>query len=142
MTRFCPAWGERLRRSSTQALIAQASELLGDREAALAAIDLAEQLGAPEDVLNYVVTHQVRARLALAEGKGDAALQWARSAVDYAAQTDYLVFQGGARLELARVEYALGDIDAAVSVAKEALELFLLKGDQPGAGQSRWARGT
>ena len=129
--------GERLRRSSTQALIAQASELLGDREAALAAIDLAEQLGAPEDVLNYVVTHQVRARLALAEGKGDAALQWARSAVDYAAQTDYLVFQGGARLELARVEYALGDIDAAVSGAKEALELFLLKGDQPGAGQSR-----
>ena len=129
--------GERLRRSSTQALIAQASELLGDREAALAAIELAEQLGAPEDVLNYVVTHQVRARLALAEGRGEAAREWARSAVDYAAQTDYLVFQGGARLELARVEYALGDIDAAVSGASAALELFLLKGDQPGAEQSR-----
>ena len=129
--------GERLRRSTTQAHIAQAHELLGERDAAIAAVELAEELGAPQDVLNYVVTHQVRARLALADGDGDAALRWARSAVEYASQTDYLVFQGAARLELARVESALGALDAAASSAGEALELFSLKGDQPGAERSQ-----
>jgi DNA-binding SARP family transcriptional activator len=48
--------GERLRRSTTQAFIAEANELLGKRDAAIAALELAEQLGAPEDVFNYVVT--------------------------------------------------------------------------------------
>jgi tetratricopeptide (TPR) repeat protein len=131
------ALGERLRRSTTQAFSAEANELLGKRDAAIAAIELAEQLGAPEDVFNYVVTHQVRARIALADGEGEAARQWARSAVDNAEQTDYLVFLAGARLELARVEYALGDLDAAVSGAEAALGLFSLKGDRPGAEKSR-----
>jgi DNA-binding SARP family transcriptional activator/class 3 adenylate cyclase len=129
--------GERLRRSTTQAHIAQAHELLGERDAALAAIDIAEGLGAPEDVLNYVITHQVRARLVLADGDGEGALRWARSAVEHASQTDYIVFQAGARLELARVEFALGRADSAASTAAEALELFSLKGDQPGAKQSQ-----
>lgn len=131
------ALGERLRRSTTQAFSAEANELLGKRDAAIAAIELAEQLGAPEDVFNYVVTHQVRARIALADGEGEAARQWARSAVEYAEQTDYLVFLAGARLELARVEYALGDLDAAVSGAEAALGLFSVKGDRPGAEKSR-----
>ncbi len=129
--------GERLRRSTTQAHIAQAQELLGERDAAIAAIEIAEGLGAPEDVLNYAVTHQVRARLALADGDGEAALRWARSAVEYASQTDYIVFQAGAKLELARIEFALGRLDAAVASAEAALELFSLKGDQPGAERSR-----
>jgi DNA-binding SARP family transcriptional activator/class 3 adenylate cyclase len=129
--------GERLRRSTTQAHIAQADELLGHRAAAVAAIELAEDLGAPEDVLNYVITHQVRARLALADGDGGAARRWAHSAVKYASLTDYVVFQAGATLELARVESILGDPAAAASNAQRALELFSLKGDRPGAAKSR-----
>jgi DNA-binding SARP family transcriptional activator/class 3 adenylate cyclase len=129
--------GERGRRSTTQAHIAQANEVLGDRGAAVAAIELAEELGAPEDVLNFVITHQVRARLALGDGDPALARRWAQSAVDYASHTDYIVFQATARLELARVESALGELEAADSCAQAALELFSLKGDQPGAEQSR-----
>ena len=129
--------GERSRRSTTQAHIAQANELLGNRDAAVAALDLAAKLGAPEDVLNYVITHQVRARLALGDGDGEAARRWAQSAVDYASVTDYVVFQAGARLDLARIEWALEDPKAAASDAQTALELCLLKGDRPGAEQSR-----
>jgi DNA-binding SARP family transcriptional activator len=129
--------GERLRRSTTQAHIAQAHELLGDRDAAIAAIELAEQLGAPQDVLNFVITHQVRARLALADGDGEAARRWARSAVEYALLTDYIVFQAGARLELARIQAVLGDCESAASCARAALELFSLKGDRVGAARSR-----
>jgi tetratricopeptide (TPR) repeat protein len=129
--------GERLRRSTTQAHIAQAHELLGDRDAAIAAIQVAEQLGAPQDVLNFVITHQVRARLALADGDGEAARRWARSAVEYALLTDYIVFQAGARLELARIQAVLGDCESAASCARAALELFSLKGDRVGAARSR-----
>ena len=129
--------GERSRRSTTQAHIAQANELLGNRDDALEAIELAEKLGVPEDVLNYVITHRVRARLAFADGDGEGARQWAQSAVEYASLTDYVVFQAGARLDLARIESALGDPEAAASDVQTALELFSLKGDRTGAEHSR-----
>jgi DNA-binding SARP family transcriptional activator/class 3 adenylate cyclase len=129
--------GERSRRSTAHAHMAQAHELLGNRDAALAAIELAEKLGAAEDVLNYVITHQVRARLALADGDGNGARRWARSAVDYSMLTDYVVFQAAARLELARVESALAQPQEAASDAQAALELFSRKGDRTGAEQSR-----
>ena len=69
---------------TTQALLAETYELAGDRDSARTAVDLAEKLGTAEDTLTYSMTHQVRARLALADGDADTAERWARSAVDHA----------------------------------------------------------
>jgi ATP/maltotriose-dependent transcriptional regulator MalT len=129
--------GERSRRSTTQSHIAEANELLGNHAAAIAAIELADELGVAEDVLNYVITHRVRARIALADGDHQGARRWAQSAVEYASETDYVVFQANATLDLARIELAVGDPEAAASDAQSALELFLLKEDRTGADESR-----
>ncbi len=129
--------GERSRRSTTKAHMAQAHALLGSLDDARAAVDQAEQLGAAEDVLNFTVTHQVRAWLALADGDGDGARRWAHSAVDYALQTDYLAFQGNSTMGLARVEAALGHATEATRWAEAAHELFARKGDRPGMQQAR-----
>lgn len=130
--------GERAYRSTTQAMLAQAHELLGHPDAARAAIELCDELSATEDVINYAVTHAVRARLALADEIRDDAERWARSAVDHAFQTDFLVYQANAKLELADVLSALGRTEEAILEARAALDLFATKGDLPGA---RGARG-
>jgi len=124
-------------RSTTQALLAQAHLRLGNAAAAIAAIELSDELGHPDDVVNFIITHGVRAQLALANGDGEAAERWARSAVDYASQTDDLVHQANTKLDLARVLAALHHRGAAIPEARAALDLFLTKGDQPGAGQAR-----
>ena len=129
--------GERSLRSTTQAMVARSYELLGRDDAAQAAIELAEQLSAPQEAINYAITHDVRARLALRNSDGDAALSWARSAVDQALKTDFVDLQGGARLGLAAVLSARGRADGAGSEARAALQLFEAKGDRPGADAAR-----
>jgi tetratricopeptide (TPR) repeat protein len=129
--------GDRGFRSTTQALLGQAYWRLGNTAAANAAIELSDELGDPEDIVNFIITHGVRAQLALADGDGEAAERWARSAVDHASRTDSLVFQGNTKLDLARVLTALERPQEAIPEARAALELFLTKGDRPGADQSR-----
>jgi class 3 adenylate cyclase/DNA-binding SARP family transcriptional activator len=129
--------GDRGFRSTTQALLAQAHCRLGNTAAANAAIELCDELGDPEDIVNFIITHGVRAQLALADGDGEAAERWARSAVDHASQTDSLRLQGNTKLDLARVLAALGRPDEAVTEARAALDLSLTKGDRPGAHQAR-----
>jgi tetratricopeptide (TPR) repeat protein len=125
--------GERSYRGTTQALLAQTHELIGNHQAALAALDLVDELDPREDVLDHAITHPVRARLALAAGDSDAAERWARSAVEHALLTDNTVLQADATLNLARVLSTIGQRDNATSQARAALDLFLSKGDKPGA---------
>ncbi len=124
--------GERSIRSTTQALLADAYERLGNRKAARAAIELSDELTASEDVLNYVTTQRVRARLALAEDDTAAAESFARSAVQHACRTEFLRSTAEARLDLARVLVALERPQEAASEARAALELYRRKGDVPG----------
>lgn len=128
---------ERGHRSTIHAMLARVYELLGDRTAARAAIALAEDLGGPDDVTNYTITHAVRARLALAAGHEKAAERWARSAVEHACQTDFPESQARTRLELARVLAALGRHEEARSEAGAALVLYQGKGHRPGASDAR-----
>jgi tetratricopeptide (TPR) repeat protein len=128
--------GERSLRSTAVALLAQTHELIGRTEDARAAIELSEELGVPEDVLNYAITHPVRARIALADRDHDAAERWARSAVVQALQTDNPVLQADTKLELARVLSAIGRCDEAISQARAALGLFEAKGDVVGTDKS------
>jgi tetratricopeptide (TPR) repeat protein len=129
--------GERGMRSTTQALLAQAHERLGHRDAACAAIQLSDELGAEADMWNYVITHGVRARIALAAGDHEPAEGWARSAVDRALATDITHLQAMAELELARVLSALGRPEEATTQARAALALYEAKGHRPGAGETR-----
>jgi class 3 adenylate cyclase/DNA-binding winged helix-turn-helix (wHTH) protein len=131
--------GERNFRSTTQATLARVYELLEDAGAARDAIERAEELGGPDDVLNYAITHAVRARLALAESDGATAERWARSAVEHANRMDNPSFRGDARLELARTLGALGHQDDAGAQARAALEIYEAKGDRPGADKARAA---
>ena len=120
---------ERAMRSTTQAMLARVHARLESIDAARAALELAEELSAPEDVANFAITHGVRARLALADGDGEAAERWARSAVDRALETDFLQLQAETRLELARVLSERGLAGQAQSEARAALALFEAKGD-------------
>jgi hypothetical protein len=128
--------GEQSLRSTTQALLADAYERDGDRDAARAAIERSNELGAAEDLINYVITHTVRARLALADGDRVAAESWARSASEYARRTDMLPFRARAQLQLAQVLCALELPAAAILEAGTALELYVAKGDKPGTAQA------
>jgi class 3 adenylate cyclase/tetratricopeptide (TPR) repeat protein len=126
------SFGEEGFRSTIQALLGEAYERLGDRAAAEAAIELSDRLGADEDAINPIITHRVRARLALADGDLEAAERWARSAVEKAFQTEFVVEQGEATLELARVMAASGRIEEARTEARAAGERFAARGDIPG----------
>jgi tetratricopeptide (TPR) repeat protein len=124
-------------RSTVVAMLAWANTLRGDREGALAAVELAEQLSAPEDILNFIYTHQVRSALALADGNLDAAERWARSALDYALTTNLYASLGQAHLQLGRVMAARGRLGEAVEATRAALDTFERKGDRPRAEQAR-----
>ncbi|MGD0982108.1 MAG: hypothetical protein ABR946_11615, partial [Solirubrobacteraceae bacterium] len=96
---------------------------------ALAASDFAEQLGAPEDVINFVITGQVRSMLARAAGDLGEAERLARSAVDHAERTDFYQHRGDARVELGRVLAAAGRREEAAAEINVGLALYERKGD-------------
>jgi ATP/maltotriose-dependent transcriptional regulator MalT len=131
------AEGERANRSTTQALLAEISEAIGDRETAVAAAKLSEQLSADEDVINFAMTHRVRARLARAQGDLEEAERWARSAVTFALKTDFPHERSTTRVELARVLAARGRSDEAANEARGALAIAQAKGDKPLAARAQ-----
>jgi hypothetical protein len=130
-------FGERSFRSTTQAALARAHQVLGDIVAASEAADLAEALSGVQDVFNFTITNDVRARLALADRDGEAAERWARSAVEFALKTDFVDYQADARLELASVLEARDDVEAAAAEARAAFHLFETKGNRPGSDAAR-----
>ena len=88
-------------------------------------------------MLNYAITHRLRAELALGEGDEAAAEHWARSAVHHAYLTDFVITQAAANLGLARVVAALRRTDEARAQAQTALELYEAKGDRNGTAEAR-----
>ena len=120
--------GERSLRSTIQALLARAHEMEHAIDEAQSALELAEELSAPQEAVNYAITHEVRARLALVAGDLDAADRWARSAVEYAFKTDFVDHQAGARLGLARVLAARGRTDEARSEGSDVAAALQCQG--------------
>jgi tetratricopeptide (TPR) repeat protein len=129
--------GERSNRSTVQAYLAAAYELVGDAAAASAAIATAEELSAPDDIVNFAITYAVRARLALSGGDDEAAERWARSAVEHAERTEFVWDRARARLTLAQVLSALERKEEAAAELRQAVELYERKGDRPRAEQAR-----
>ena len=129
--------GERSGRSTIQAHLARVYERLGAPESARAAVELSDELGTADDVMNQLITNPTRARLALADGNGREAERWARSAVEHASHTDWPVFQANASLELACILAALDRPQEAVTEARGTLDLYRAKGDRPGAAEAQ-----
>jgi DNA-binding SARP family transcriptional activator len=125
--------GEHTFRSTVQAYLGKTYIALNDLDAARTAIDLADQLSMPDDVVNYAITLAARARLALADGDDDRAERCARSALEHALRTEFLWDQAETRLTLAHVLAARGQRDAAGTEVRAALELYEHKGDRPNA---------
>ena len=123
--------GEDGYRSTVQARIAEVQAMRGDRAAAHRAIAECLALSAADDVINFAITHGVRAELALAEGDSNEAEREARRAVDFADQTDFPDVRATARLTLATVLAAAGHPDEAAGAAGSALALYEAKGDRP-----------
>ena len=129
--------GETAFRSTSQAMLSDLYERHADPDRATAAIALSDQLGAPEDVINYAITHRVRAAIALADGDLDAAERWAISAVDNAFKTDFSIRRAEAKVQLARVLSARGRTTDAIAQAREACEIYDAKGDLNGLGEAQ-----
>jgi hypothetical protein len=129
--------GQHALRSTIRARIAHTQSLLDERSAARAAIELAERLSAPEEMLNFAITYRVRARLALSEDNPHGAVRWARSAVANASRIDSLEVRADAALDLSRVLEAIGQRGRAVREARAALALYTEKGHRPGIENAR-----
>ena len=129
--------GERSFRSTAQALLGRTYAELGDRDRAQAAVVLAEELGGEGDLSNFIHTHAARMRLALDEGDLIEAERWARSALEVASRTDFVLEQGGAMLDLGGVLAAAGKRAEAIRTYRVALTGFEAKGDKPRAERAR-----
>ena len=130
------AVGDRGLRSTTFAILAQVREVLGDREGAVQRSSWREEVGGQDDVINYAITHAVRARLALAERDSDAAERLARSAVDRAFEQTS-PSRAETLVVLALVLEKLDRRQESITAARRALELDQAKCDRPGASQAR-----
>ncbi len=119
-------------RSTTQAMIARLQALLGNLDEAGVALEQAETLSATEDVMNFAMTHAVRARLALRDGDAEAAERWGRSAVEFAFRTDFYWSRAEALLELAYVLGELGRPTEAAEEVRRAHEIYERKGHRVG----------
>jgi ATP/maltotriose-dependent transcriptional regulator MalT len=100
-----------------------------------AAAEIRERLSAV--AVNYIHTYRARSILALADGDVDAAETWARSALDFAYQSDLYACRGEANLQLSRVMAERGETAAAANAARAALEIYHRKADRPRAEQAR-----
>jgi class 3 adenylate cyclase len=129
--------GETAFRSTSQAILSELYHLAGDRQAAIAAIALSDELSAPQDSINFAMTHRVRAALARADGDLDGSEQWARSALDWAFRTDFVIDHAKAKLEFARVLAARERLPDAVAAVREAVAIYDAKGDRGGAAQAQ-----
>lgn len=127
--------GERSFRSTVQAFMAYSHSLLGDRAPALAAYELATELSAPEDAINFAIVPAARSRLAARDGQLERAQALAREAVQNGARTDNTVVCVWAQRQLADVLAAAGHRDEARAEGQKALEMYESKGDRPGMAE-------
>jgi class 3 adenylate cyclase/tetratricopeptide (TPR) repeat protein len=129
--------GDLGRHSSATVFLAKALYLMGQLdEAERMALD-AEEESAPEDVINYAISHEVRARIQADRGDHEHAEQLARSAVEYAFRTDFPTLRGNSLLALDHALHAAGQSDESADAVARAIACYDQKGDRIAADRAR-----
>ena len=131
------AMGERLYRSSVDALLAQVLVTLGHLDEAAKFADLAEELSDPDDVDSQVFWRTARARLLARIGDVAEGKRLAVMAVEMARQTVDIALLAGALVDLAEVLSIDGRHDESGPPLREALTLYEQKGDVTSVGRIR-----
>jgi class 3 adenylate cyclase/tetratricopeptide (TPR) repeat protein len=134
---FLEAIGERGRRSSVSADLADALYRLDRKADAEHFADLSLELARSDDIDSQARGHAVKAKLLAAKGEYDAADHFAREAVGLSEDTDDLVMRAYVLMALAEV-LRLGGRDAeAIPVLRQAVEVSERKGNVVTAQEAR-----
>jgi tetratricopeptide (TPR) repeat protein len=131
------ALGETGFRSTVGTLLAEALVRLGRDDEALLVLDAVESLAQADDVDPQVRLRAVRAVVLARRGESAEAERLARSAVEIAHTTDYLMLNADAAAMLAEVLRAGGDEAGATAALQEALEYYERKECLPEAERTR-----
>jgi Adenylate and Guanylate cyclase catalytic domain/zinc-ribbon domain len=126
-------------RSNLTADLAHVLHALGRGEEALRQARVSRGLAARDDLFAQVRWRGAAARALAADGRLEEAARLAGGAVTIAGPTDMLAMRGDALLDLAAVAAAAGRDGDAAEAACAALELYLAKGNLPGAARARVA---
>ena len=94
---------------------------------------MSQEAAADEDLTPQAIGRGLHARILADRGNHREAEELARSAAALFAQTDLLSLRADTLLELSHVLAAAGQVSDAHSAATEALDLYRLKGNLPGA---------
>jgi predicted ATPase/DNA-binding SARP family transcriptional activator len=130
--------GERRFLATSAATLARAIAAQGPSryDEAIQLINMSQEAAADEDLSPQAIAQGLYARILADRGRYREAEELARSAVALSAQTDLLSERADTLLELSHVLAASGQIPEAHSAATEALDLYQLKGNLPGARES------
>jgi tetratricopeptide (TPR) repeat protein len=134
--------GEKGFLSTTAALLARAIMAQGKERYAEASelLAVSQQAAGGDDLSAQIIGQGVSARLLADCGRHAEAVQLASAGVALAAQTDFLSQHADALLDLAHALATAGRVDEAQHAVTQALDLYQLKGNLPGARESSAAR--
>jgi tetratricopeptide (TPR) repeat protein len=120
--------GEVNRRATTAAILGRLLFFHGDHEEAARYLKISEDAASPDDAATQAVWRGTRARLLVATGDGQSAMDLADSAVAIVSATDYVRLHGDALVDRAVVLSDLGQDAAAMKDLDEAARLYEQKG--------------
>jgi class 3 adenylate cyclase len=126
-------------RSNLTADLAHVLHELGRGEEALRQAMASQGLAARDDLFAQVRWRSAAAKSLAGEGRLEEAAPLAEEAVRIAGPTDMLTMRGDALLDQATVALAAGRDGDGAAAAHAALELYLAKGNRPGAARARAA---
>jgi class 3 adenylate cyclase len=122
---------------TTGAWLARALAAAGDHAEAERVALAVEEESASVDIVNFVMSREVLARVRLAAGALEEAERLARESLAFALQSDFPILQGESLLVLGEVLRAREDEEAATAAFERALALFESKGNRPAAARAR-----
>jgi len=118
--------GDTAYRPTTGAHLAAALAAGGKLDEAEAVANEVDEMSADADVVNFAMTRAARAQIAAARGDRERAKELAREGIDFALQTDFILWHGLAYEALVNID--LDDAEA----RERMLECFRIKGYKPG----------
>jgi ATP/maltotriose-dependent transcriptional regulator MalT len=129
--------GEKAYLSTTAGMLASVLASRSRLDEAERFILLSAETGAPDDISTQIKWRIAKAEVLIRRDDATTADGYARQAVELADRSDALNFRGDARLVLAHVLSASGEVDEAIRVAGQALDLYRRKGNVVSAGRAR-----